>query len=98
MLFTETANVLPAWNNSKAYSANCDRCALAMPVFKRLSATISAADNFLNDPAAFYKKELLPVHHRRHLRSPVMLFRSRPGLLDGPGRLKSRPAAGCSNG
>lgn len=55
MVFTETANVLPAWNDFKAYSANVT-AALAMPVFKRLSATVSIADNFLNDPAAYYKK------------------------------------------
>jgi hypothetical protein len=55
MLFTETANVLPAWNDVTAYSANFN-AALSMPVFKRLSATVSVADNFLNDPAEFYKK------------------------------------------
>jgi hypothetical protein len=55
MVFTETLDVLPAWNDSKAYSANLNT-ALALPVFKRLSATVSVADNFLNDPAEFYKK------------------------------------------
>ncbi|MGA8939229.1 MAG: DUF481 domain-containing protein [Acidobacteriaceae bacterium] len=55
MLFTQTANVLPAWNNFKAYSANFT-AALAIPVFKRFSASVSVADNFLNDPAAYYKK------------------------------------------
>jgi hypothetical protein len=55
MVFTETVGVLPAWNNLTAYSANLD-AALTLPVFKRLSATVSVADNFLNDPAQFYKK------------------------------------------
>jgi hypothetical protein len=55
MIFTETLDVLPAWNEAKAYSANLN-AALALPVFKRLSATVSVADNFLNDPAEFYKK------------------------------------------
>jgi hypothetical protein len=55
MLFTETADILPAWNTPRAYSANVT-ASLSLPVFKRLSATVSAADNFLNDPAAFYKK------------------------------------------
>ncbi len=55
MLFTQTANILPAWNDFKAYSANLT-ASLSMPVFKRLSATVSVADNFLNDPAAYYKK------------------------------------------
>ncbi|MGA7158745.1 MAG: DUF481 domain-containing protein [Acidobacteriaceae bacterium] len=55
MLFTQTLDVLPAWNNFKAYSANFT-AALAVPVFKRLSASVSVADNFLNDPAVYYKK------------------------------------------
>ena len=55
MVFTETLDVLPAWNEAKAYSANLN-AALSLPVFKRLSATVSVADNFLNDPAEFYKK------------------------------------------
>jgi len=55
IVFTETANILPAWNNSNDYSANV-MAALSMPVFKRLSATVSATDNFLNDPAEYYRK------------------------------------------
>jgi Protein of unknown function, DUF481 len=55
VVFTETANILPAWNDSKAYSANV-MASLSVPVFKRLSATVSATDNFLNDPAEFYRK------------------------------------------
>ncbi len=55
MIFTESVNVLPAWNDFKAYSANLN-AALILPVYKRLSANISAADNYLNDPAAYYKK------------------------------------------
>ncbi len=55
MLFTESANILPAWNDTNAYSANLN-AALVLPVVKRLAVTISVADNFLNDPAAYYKK------------------------------------------
>ena len=55
MIFTQTANILPAFNNSNAYSANLT-AALAIPVFKRLSASISTTDNYLNDPEAGYKK------------------------------------------
>ena len=89
MLFTESAELLPAWNDFKAYSANFT-AALALPVFKRLSATVSVADNFLNDPAALLQKELLPVHHRRHLRAPVTrLCASFWAVRTGPG---------CSNG
>jgi hypothetical protein len=55
ILFTETANILPAFNDFKAYSANVT-AALSIPVFKRLSATVSTTDNFLNDPAPYFKK------------------------------------------
>ena len=55
LVFTETATVLPAFNDSNAYSAN-GTAALAIPVFKRLSASISTTDNFLNDPAPGYRK------------------------------------------
>ncbi len=55
LVFTESLSVLPAWNEFKDYSAN-GSVALAMPVFKRLSLTISTTDNFLNDPAVGYKK------------------------------------------
>ena len=55
MVFTEIATILPAFNNSNAYSAN-GTATLAIPVFKRLSAMISTTDNFLNDPAVGYKK------------------------------------------
>jgi hypothetical protein len=55
LVFSEGLNVLPAWNNSSAYSAN-GSVGLAMPVFKRLSLTVTATDNFLNDPAAGYNK------------------------------------------
>lgn len=55
MVFTQSLNVIPSYNVASAYSANFN-AGLAMPVFKRLSATISATDNFLNDPAPGYKK------------------------------------------
>lgn len=55
MLFTETATILPAWNNFTDYSANL-AASLAVPVFKRFSASVTITDNFLNDPAQFYQK------------------------------------------
>ena len=55
MVFTETANILPAFNTPSAYSANLT-AALNIPVFKRFSATISTLDNYLNDPEPGYKK------------------------------------------
>jgi hypothetical protein len=55
MVFTESANILPAFNNETAYSANVT-AGLAIPVFKRLSASISTTDNFLNDPSPGYNR------------------------------------------
>jgi len=55
LVFIETLNVVPAWNYSKAYSAN-GKVGLAMPVYKRLSLSFTTTDNFLNDPSAGYDK------------------------------------------
>ena len=55
LVFTESINALPAFNNSKAYSAN-GLVSLVMPVFKRLSLAVSSTDNFLNDPSVGYQK------------------------------------------
>ena len=55
LLFTESFAALPAWNNFHAFSAN-GLVSLAMPVFKRLSLTVTTSDNFLNDPAFGYNK------------------------------------------
>jgi hypothetical protein len=55
LVFTEAVSVLPAWNNSKAYSAN-GSVGLAMPVYKRLSLSFTTTDNFLNDPSVGYQK------------------------------------------
>ena len=55
LVFTESASVLPAWNDASAYSAN-GSVGLALPVFKRLSLTVTTTDNFLNDPAIGYNK------------------------------------------
>jgi len=55
LVFTQAFAALPAWNNFHAFSAN-GSVSLAMPVFKRLSLTISTSDNFLNDPAFGYNK------------------------------------------
>jgi Protein of unknown function, DUF481 len=55
LLFSESLNVLPAFNTPKAYSAN-GSVGLAMPVFKRLSLLLTATDNFLNNPSTGYQK------------------------------------------
>ena len=48
------ANILPAWNDRKAYTANAF-FAINMPLLKRLSATVSATDNYLNNPSPGYR-------------------------------------------
>jgi len=55
LVFTETVNLLPAWNELHAYSANASG-GLILPLFKRLSLSVTTSDNFLNDPAAGFKK------------------------------------------
>ena len=55
IVFTESANILPAFNNANAYSFNTT-AGLVLPVFKSLSASISTTDAFLNDPAPGYQK------------------------------------------
>jgi hypothetical protein len=55
LVFAQTANILPAFNDATAYSANL-MASLTIPVFKRLSASVSATDNFLNDPSPGYNK------------------------------------------
>jgi len=55
LLLTETASFLPAWNNSKAYSAT-GAVNLALPTWKRLTVNVGASDNFLNLPAVGYQK------------------------------------------
>ncbi len=55
VVFTETANILPAYTNSHDYSGNLT-ASLSLPVFKRLSATLTGIDNYLNDPALGYRK------------------------------------------
>lgn len=55
LVLTQTVNLLPAWNEFHAYSANAN-AGLILPVFKRLSLTVTTSDNFLNDPAVGFKK------------------------------------------
>ena len=55
LVFTESASILPAWNNTSAYSANVSG-GLVMPVFRRLSLTVTTTDNYLNNPSAGYNK------------------------------------------
>ncbi len=55
MTLLESGNVLPAWNNSHALSAN-GSVAFGLPVYKRLAVTFSTTDNYLNDPSVGFKK------------------------------------------
>ena len=55
LVLSQAINLLPAWNELHAYSANAN-VGLILPVLKRLSLTITTSDNFLNDPAAGFKK------------------------------------------
>ncbi|HEY0263181.1 MAG TPA: DUF481 domain-containing protein [Granulicella sp.] len=55
ILLTETGSILPAWNNTDAYSAN-GALNLALPVYHRLSVNVGLSDSFINDPPVGYKK------------------------------------------
>ena len=55
LVLTETASIIPAWNNTNAYSANA-QVVLAAPVFNRFNLTVTTSDNFINNPAFGYKK------------------------------------------
>lgn len=55
MVFTEVGNYLAGWTDLDVYSANVS-ATLALPVYKRFSASFNVTDNYLNDPAPFYKK------------------------------------------
>jgi len=55
IVFTETADALPAFNNANAYSANAT-AGVTLPVWKRFNLSFTTTDNFLNNPAVGYKK------------------------------------------
>jgi hypothetical protein len=60
MAFMETGSYLPAWNAMTDYSANLT-VAITAPVYKKLGATISSTDNYLNDPSPGYRKNSLQL-------------------------------------
>jgi len=53
--FTENADILPAYNDARAYSADAT-VGFVLLVYKRLGVNFTTTDNFLNDPAVGYKK------------------------------------------
>jgi hypothetical protein len=55
LLLTETGSILPAWNNTNAYSAT-GAVNLALPTFHRLTVNLGVQDSFLNDPPPEYQK------------------------------------------
>ncbi len=55
IVLNERGVYLPAWNNTRAYSA-LGTAALTFPVFHRLGLTLGALDTFLNDPPPGFKK------------------------------------------
>jgi len=55
IVFTESADALPAFNDSNAYSADAT-AGIVLPVYKRLGANFTTTDNFLNNPSPGYKK------------------------------------------
>lgn len=58
LVLTEGASVSPAWNNLNAYAA-AGNIGLTMPVLKRLSVSLGATDNFINNPSPGYQKNSL---------------------------------------
>lgn len=54
IVLTEWANILPAWNDLMAYSGNA-YIGLALPLYKRFNVSLSATDNYINNPAQYYR-------------------------------------------
>jgi hypothetical protein len=55
MVLDEQITLIPAWNNTNAYSAN-GGAGITMALYKRLSLNVSTLDTFLNDPPPSFKK------------------------------------------
>jgi hypothetical protein len=53
--FNEQGAFIPAWNDTKAYSAFAN-ATLTFPVYHHFGLTLGALDNFLNDPPPGFKK------------------------------------------
>ena len=60
VVLTEWANILPAWNDRQAYTANAF-LSVAMPLFKRLSANVTGTDNYLNNPSPGYRTNSVQI-------------------------------------
>ena len=66
---TVWANLEPAWNDSVAYSANA-YFGVALPLHKRLYISLSATDNYINNPAEYYRTNTV-----QYVRGLTYLFR-----------------------
>lgn len=53
--FLQGISVTPSWNEPHAYAATAN-ATLAIPVYKRLSFSLTLLDSFLNDPPPGFKK------------------------------------------
>jgi hypothetical protein len=54
-VLSEFGNIIPSFNIPNDYSANAS-ATLALPVYERLSLSVTATDNYLNNPSAGYNK------------------------------------------
>jgi hypothetical protein len=54
IVFAQAADYIPAWNNSKAYSAMFT-AGIVLPTWKRFGASFAVTDNYLNNPSPGYK-------------------------------------------
>lgn len=52
---TQTASILPAWNNLNAYAAN-GSLAVAVPLLRRVAINTNVTDSFINNPVPGYLK------------------------------------------
>ncbi len=55
MVLTQGVLYDPAWNNTRAYSAQA-MLGLAAPISKKFSLSINIVDGFLNNPPPTFKK------------------------------------------
>ena len=55
IVLNEKAEVIPAWNDTKAYSADAS-AGLTLPVYKRFGVSFNTIDTYLNEPPPGFKK------------------------------------------
>ncbi len=75
--FDEQLTLIPAWNNTNAYSAN-GGAGITMALYKRLSLNVSTLDTLPERSAAELQEELVPVHDRSDVFAALMWSRCQP--------------------